>query len=224
MRLLQVFEPPMCCSTGVCGPEVDPRLVQFAADLDSLRGDGVKIERFNLSQSPNQFATTPAVLALLRTKGADALPAILADGRLVHNGSYPNAAALRAIVDALPKDTTPPSSIELAQSALDGGRSVFLIHRADANFMKPFRAIAANPAFSQSVVLLELFDDKEPDMVLIEEAGLPPDGASAVLIAPPGQVMAYWKEAADENDVLIRLLQASQPSSCCSPRGSSCCS
>jgi hypothetical protein len=29
---LDVFDPAMCCSTGVCGPEVDPQLVQFAAD------------------------------------------------------------------------------------------------------------------------------------------------------------------------------------------------
>jgi hypothetical protein len=24
MPKVQVFDPPMCCSTGVCGPEVDP--------------------------------------------------------------------------------------------------------------------------------------------------------------------------------------------------------
>jgi hypothetical protein len=52
MRLIQVFEPPMCCSTDVCGPEVDPILVQFAADLDALGSSEVKVERFNLSQSP----------------------------------------------------------------------------------------------------------------------------------------------------------------------------
>ncbi|HLN58248.1 MAG TPA: arsenite efflux transporter metallochaperone ArsD, partial [Thermoanaerobaculia bacterium] len=107
MRLVQVFEPPMCCSTGVCGPEVDPALVQFASDLESLRASGVRVERFSLSQSPNQFATTPAVLALLREHGAGALPAILADGRLVHEGSYPDAAKLKAIVNALPPDAAP---------------------------------------------------------------------------------------------------------------------
>lgn len=72
MRLIQVFEPPMCCSTGVCGPEIDPVLVQFAADLDALRSSEVKVKRFNLSQSPNQFATTPAVLALLREQAVGA--------------------------------------------------------------------------------------------------------------------------------------------------------
>jgi hypothetical protein len=223
MRLIQVFEPPMCCSTGVCGPEVDPTLVQFAADIDSLRNDGVKIERFNLSQNPNQFATTPAVLTLLKTKGADALPAILADGRLVHSGSYPDSGALRAMVAALPRDAAPPSSIDRAYAALDSGHAVFLVHGGDSEFVKPFRAVAANPAFCDSVVLLELSTDKEPDRALMQEAGLAAGEVAAVLIAPPGRVIAHWRDAADETDVLIRALQASQPSSCCSP-ASSCCS
>ena len=227
MRSLQVFDPPMCCSTGVCGPEVDPTLVQFAADLDSLQDDGVKIERFSLSQNPNQFATTPAVLTLLKTKGADALPAILADGRLVHSGSYPDIRALRAMVAALPENAAPPSSIDRAYAALDGGRAVFLVHGDDGEFIKPFRAVAVNPAFCESVVLLELSNDREPDAALMQEAGLAAGEVAAVLIAPPGRVIAHWRGTADEGEVLIRALQASQPSSCCSPGGSSsgsCCS
>jgi hypothetical protein len=34
---LCVFDPAMCCSTGVCGPSVDPELARFAADLDWLK-------------------------------------------------------------------------------------------------------------------------------------------------------------------------------------------
>lgn len=30
----QVYDKPMCCATGVCGPQVDPVLPRFAADLD----------------------------------------------------------------------------------------------------------------------------------------------------------------------------------------------
>ncbi len=33
-KLVQVFDPPMCCSSGACGPKVlDRRLVQFSAAL-----------------------------------------------------------------------------------------------------------------------------------------------------------------------------------------------
>ncbi len=34
MKTLQVFDPALCCSTGVCGVEVDQALVGFAADVD----------------------------------------------------------------------------------------------------------------------------------------------------------------------------------------------
>jgi hypothetical protein len=46
---IRVFDPAMCCSTGVCGPSVDPDLARFAADVDWLQKQGVKVERFNLS-------------------------------------------------------------------------------------------------------------------------------------------------------------------------------
>jgi arsenite methyltransferase len=55
MTVLQVFDPPMCCSSGVCGPSVDPRLPRFAADLDWLRNQGVQVERFNLAHQPQAF-------------------------------------------------------------------------------------------------------------------------------------------------------------------------
>jgi hypothetical protein len=42
----------MCCSTGVCGPGVDPQLARFAADVAWLQGQGVTVERFNLAQQP----------------------------------------------------------------------------------------------------------------------------------------------------------------------------
>ena len=58
---IRVFEPALCCNTGVCGPDVDQALVTFTADLDHLRGLGVDIERHNLANDPTAFATEPAV-------------------------------------------------------------------------------------------------------------------------------------------------------------------
>jgi arsenite-transporting ATPase len=55
MQTLQIFDPAMCCSTGVCGPEVDTKLVQFAADLDWLKAQDVIVQRHNLSQDPAAF-------------------------------------------------------------------------------------------------------------------------------------------------------------------------
>jgi hypothetical protein len=87
---LQVLDKPMCCSTGICGPQVDPTLVQFAGDLDWLSRQGVKVERFNLSQQPREFAAQPDVRAALQTQGVEALPIIRVEGRIVSQGIYPS--------------------------------------------------------------------------------------------------------------------------------------
>ena len=34
MKTIQVFDPALCCSTGVCGVDVDQALVNFSADVD----------------------------------------------------------------------------------------------------------------------------------------------------------------------------------------------
>ena len=64
----------MCCSTGVCGTDIDPDLVNFAAMLSQLGTQGVKVERFNLAQQPLAFLRNREVNALLNTEGAEALP------------------------------------------------------------------------------------------------------------------------------------------------------
>ena len=76
MSKVQVFDPPMCCSTGVCGPEIDPALVRFASDLEWLKGMGVEVERFNLGQEPAAFVGNPVVAAAIRGRD-DALPILL---------------------------------------------------------------------------------------------------------------------------------------------------
>lgn len=40
MKTIQIFDPALCCSSGVCGPETDPALVAFAADFEWARNAG----------------------------------------------------------------------------------------------------------------------------------------------------------------------------------------
>lgn len=89
MKKLEVFDPAMCCSTGVCGVEVDPVLAQFAADLNWLAGQGVAVERHNLGQAPQAFAANPAVVKEMEA-GIERLPVILVDGQIVSTGLYPS--------------------------------------------------------------------------------------------------------------------------------------
>jgi AhpD family alkylhydroperoxidase len=97
MSKVQVFDPPMCCSTGVCGPEVDPVLVRFASDLEWLKENGVEVERFHLSQEPAKFAAQPAVTEAMRGRD-DALPLVLLDGKIVSRGTYLTRDALAGLV------------------------------------------------------------------------------------------------------------------------------
>jgi hypothetical protein len=87
---VQVFDPAMCCSTGICGPSVDPQLIRFAADLEWLQSSGVSVERFNLAQQPKAFADSAAAKQALEAKGEAALPLILVDGTEKSSGTYPS--------------------------------------------------------------------------------------------------------------------------------------
>jgi hypothetical protein len=96
MVILRVFDPPMCCSTGVCGPKVNPVLPRFAADLNWLKSKGVQVERFNLAQDPEAFAKDSVVEQMLTKAGMGCLPLILVDGRVVSQGVYPSKDELMA--------------------------------------------------------------------------------------------------------------------------------
>src|SRR5215472_14279834 len=97
--ILQVFDPAMCCSTGVCGPDVDPKLVQFAADLDWLKSEGVIVQRHNLSQNPAAFVETEAVRTALADKGEAALPLVLVNGKVAVTGRYPDRQELAGMLN-----------------------------------------------------------------------------------------------------------------------------
>ena len=93
MKKLEVFDPAMCCSTGVCGVDVDPVLAQFAADLQWVEAQGVAVARHNLGQEPQAFAANPAVVKEMEA-GIDRLPILAVDGHIVSTGMYPSRAQL----------------------------------------------------------------------------------------------------------------------------------
>ena len=90
MKKLEVFDPPMCCSTGVCGPNVDLALVSFAADLHWIVNHGVAVERHNLAQTPQPFVHNVVVKRALKERGNACLPLLLLDGAIVSEGQYPS--------------------------------------------------------------------------------------------------------------------------------------
>jgi len=96
MKSLQVYDPAMCCSTGVCGPDVDPVLAAIAGCLHQLKERGVHVERYNLAQQPIAFAQNARVKDLLQKEGIGALPLVFVNGELAFKGSYPDEATRMA--------------------------------------------------------------------------------------------------------------------------------
>jgi AhpD family alkylhydroperoxidase len=101
---LQVYDPPMCCSTGMCGPSVDPVLVRFAADLEWIGQQGVPVERFNLAQQPGASVINAVVKQILEKDGNACLPLVLVEGKIASRGAYPTRDELASFVGLAASD------------------------------------------------------------------------------------------------------------------------
>jgi len=110
MTTLTVYDPAMCCSTGICGADVDQRLVDFAADLDWLKSEGIDVKRINISNEPMEFATNTTVKAVLDSAGVEGLPVVLVDGENRSQGRYPNRAELAGWASVTLAETEAKSS------------------------------------------------------------------------------------------------------------------
>jgi hypothetical protein len=94
MKTLTIFDPALCCPTGICGAEIDQKLVDFAADLDWLKSEGIEVRRINLAQEPALFAENVQVKSVLANSGVEGLPVILADDEMQSSGQYPDRVEL----------------------------------------------------------------------------------------------------------------------------------
>ncbi|WP_404331705.1 arsenite efflux transporter metallochaperone ArsD [Mesobacillus maritimus] len=89
MNKVEIFDPALCCPTGVCGPSVDPELTRMASAVFLLEKKGFDITRYNLASEPAKFAENEAVNKVLHEKGPEALPMTLLNGEVVKRGTYP---------------------------------------------------------------------------------------------------------------------------------------
>jgi hypothetical protein len=121
MASIQVFDPALCCSTGVCGVDVDQQLVSFTADADWAKKNGAQIERFNLAQQPMAFAENAIVKGFLERSGQEALPLILVDGEVALAGRYPNRTELARWAGIAPA-AAEPEAAKAAGSCCAGSR------------------------------------------------------------------------------------------------------
>jgi hypothetical protein len=94
---LKIFEPAMCCETGVCGVDADTVLITFSADIEWLRKQGGLVQRFNLAQEPSAFISDPLVKTEINENGESCLPLFVLDGEVISRGKYPDRAQLQLL-------------------------------------------------------------------------------------------------------------------------------
>ena len=89
MKTMKIYEPAMCCPTGLCGISVDPELLRISTVLNTLKQNGVEVQRFNLSNAPAEFVGSKAVTEYLQKFGPEKLPVVTVEDMIVIAGRYP---------------------------------------------------------------------------------------------------------------------------------------
>jgi len=86
---VEIYDPPMCCSSGVCGPGIDPVLVKMNDAALALKKQGIEVERYNISQQPKVFLANKKIADLLHGNGKKILPITIVKGKVFKTGEYP---------------------------------------------------------------------------------------------------------------------------------------
>ncbi|AEJ41868.1 putative arsenate resistance operon repressor ArsD [Sulfobacillus acidophilus TPY] len=86
---VEIFDPELCCTSGVCGPAPDPVLIAMADVADRLQRAGVTVARYQLSRHPQAFLQNPVVYRTLVTEGVGSLPMVAVNGEVKWTGRYP---------------------------------------------------------------------------------------------------------------------------------------
>ena len=94
-----IYEPALCCETGLCGVNVDPELLRISTVLNTLKNEGVVIERYNLNNAPIEFVKSSIVNQYVNEKGVDGLPVVTVDGEIVLAGRYPANDEILTLLD-----------------------------------------------------------------------------------------------------------------------------
>jgi len=96
---VEIFDPPMCCPSGLCGPTIDPVLVEVNEMVLKLKDQGMTVERYLMAQQPQAFLNNAEVYRLVRERQLAALPITIVNGRVIKAGAYPTLTEVQAALD-----------------------------------------------------------------------------------------------------------------------------
>lgn len=94
MKTLKIYDPAMCCPTGVCGTDINPKLISLANFLTTLDKSKFEVQRYSLSTEPQAYVDNKEVSKILKEEGVDSLPLFFVDDELVFKKEYPEIPAL----------------------------------------------------------------------------------------------------------------------------------
>ncbi len=97
---VEIFDPPMCCPTGLCGPTLDETLLDVDEMVLELQTEGRTVMRYQMTSDPQAFLHNAEVMALVRELQMDALPITVVRGRVLKTGAYPTDPEVRAALNA----------------------------------------------------------------------------------------------------------------------------
>ena len=96
---VEIFDPPMCCPTGLCGPTLDQTLLDVSEMLLALKAANVSVERYQMTSHPNMFMKNNEVMRLVRERQMEALPITVVQGRVIKVGAYPTLAEIQGALN-----------------------------------------------------------------------------------------------------------------------------
>jgi hypothetical protein len=100
--VVEFFDPPMCCPTGLCGPTLDQTLLDVNEMILALQAEGLTVARYQMTGQPQAFLSNPDVMRLVREQQMVALPITVVRGQVVKVGVYPTLSEIKSILtDAL---------------------------------------------------------------------------------------------------------------------------
>jgi disulfide oxidoreductase YuzD len=93
---LEIYDPPMCCPTGLCGPSIDQELLDVSEMVHTLQAEGLRVERYQMTSHPGKFTGNPQIMQLIREKQMAALPIIVLRGEIIADGYYPKLSEIKS--------------------------------------------------------------------------------------------------------------------------------
>ncbi len=100
---VELFDPPLCCPTGICGPTIDQALLDVNEMVLALQAGGMRVERYQMTTNPNAFLSNAEVMRLVREQQMAALPITVVRGQVLKSGAYPSLAEVQAVLNGAAK-------------------------------------------------------------------------------------------------------------------------